>query len=56
MVTNDTINAAAKAYAHDWDVDNSTRKIIIEAYKKGAIDAFNLINKVINTMAKNNEF
>lgn len=54
MITNDIITAAAKAYAHGWDVDNGTKKLIIEAYKKGASDAFNYINKAINKMAENN--
>lgn len=55
MITENTLNAAAKAYAHGWNVDNGTRKIIIEAYKKGAIDAFHYINETINKMAKNNK-
>lgn len=54
MITEDTLNRAAKAYALGWDVDNGTRKIIAEAYKKGAIDTFHYINKIINKMAENN--
>lgn len=55
MITENKLNTAAKAYAHGWNVDNGTRKIIIEAYKKGAIDAFYYLTKTINKMAENNK-